>query len=532
MHACPSNAPLTVQRPDIVAPTLRIASINNSTVAPGYMFITPNNPAGANFNTAMYMYNNAGRLVWSGQKFSNPDYSLNNFYVCQYQNQPHLCVTLFRGPVGGGTAQSSYNLIIDSTYTVVRAVAPSAQYNGATLTQDLHEFNVILPGISAVGTSYATVQHPVTLPACGGVTPQYIKTGLFTDTTLDGLNTTLFQWNALDHVNVTDSYVCPGQPMVGSGNSSTDGFDFFHINAVDKDAAGDYIVSSRHTSTIYKIAGLTSPSGQASGSVIWRLGGKSNTFTNINSHVGNSGHFNFSFQHHARFRNGGIHLWDNANDAITPASGASSSGMGIDIDEQSNTATLVYQAVPPDGALDSSQGSHQVLPNGNHFCGMGSVNELYERTHSGALALDVFFSQPPAQSYRAFKFPWTGRPAASELRIFTYAHTCTAGPAFYVSWNGATTVTGYRVFASNSSSGPFQQVATQAKGVEFETVITRPTFAAYSYAQALDANNNVLGTTPHVQTFVPGGTLTAQCNNFQCPAGTNYTTAPRTTCPS
>jgi len=58
-----------------------------------------------------------------------------------------------------------------------------------------------------------------------------------------------------------------------------------HINAVDKDSHGDYLVSSRHTSTIFKIAGLSSPSGTTPGTIIWRLGGKKSSFPTMDSTV-------------------------------------------------------------------------------------------------------------------------------------------------------------------------------------------------------------------------------------------------------
>lgn len=61
--------------------------------------------------------------------------------------------------------------------------------------------------------------------------------------------------------------------------------DLSHINSVDKDTDGDFLISARHVSTIYKIAGLTSPSGLAPGEIIWRLGGKRSSFPIMDSEV-------------------------------------------------------------------------------------------------------------------------------------------------------------------------------------------------------------------------------------------------------
>ena len=57
-----------------------------------------------------------------------------------------------------------------------------------------------------------------------------------------------------------------------------------HANSVTKFENGDFLMSSRHTNTIYRINHLD-------GSIVWRLGGKFSDFQMD---------FNFSSQHHAR----------------------------------------------------------------------------------------------------------------------------------------------------------------------------------------------------------------------------------------
>jgi hypothetical protein len=42
----------------------------------------------------------------------------------------------------------------------------------------------------------------------------------------------------------------------GTGLDPTLPWDYFHINSVDKDDAGDYLISARHTSTVYKFSGI------------------------------------------------------------------------------------------------------------------------------------------------------------------------------------------------------------------------------------------------------------------------------------
>src|ERR1700744_3370003 len=59
-----------------------------------------------------------------------------------------------------------------------------------------------------------------------------------------------------------------------------------HINSVDKNSEGDYLLSTRYTNAIYKVSGKD-------GSIVWQLGGDHNSFVMDG--------FNFSKQHDARF---------------------------------------------------------------------------------------------------------------------------------------------------------------------------------------------------------------------------------------
>ena len=49
--------------------------------------------------------------------------------------------------------------------------------------------------------------------------------------------------------------------------SKSHSWDWFHMNAVSRDQLGNYMVSSRHTHTIYYVDGRTKK-------VLWQLGGK------------------------------------------------------------------------------------------------------------------------------------------------------------------------------------------------------------------------------------------------------------------
>lgn len=56
----------------------------------------------------------------------------------------------------------------------------------------------------------------------------------------------LFEWHSVGHVPLPESYHrLPRNPDMT--------YDSFHINAIEVDRDGNYLVSSRNTHTIYKI---------------------------------------------------------------------------------------------------------------------------------------------------------------------------------------------------------------------------------------------------------------------------------------
>lgn len=60
-----------------------------------------------------------------------------------------------------------------------------------------------------------------------------------------------------------DESVLPINPgQAGSGYNSSDAWDYFHINSVDKDADVNYLISARDACAIHKINGTD-------GEIIW-----------------------------------------------------------------------------------------------------------------------------------------------------------------------------------------------------------------------------------------------------------------------
>jgi hypothetical protein len=146
-----------------------------------------------------------------------------------------------------------------------------------------------------------------------------------------------------------------------------------------------------------------------------------------------------------------------------------------------------YEHVPPVLAL--SQGSVQLLPNGNVFVGWGFAPTFSEYTRAGRQIFKGSFGSP-MQSYRAYRSHWTGKPLWPPSIDVTRAG---AGKiTVYASWNGATQVAGWRVLVGASKTALKPVARAPRRG--FETRIAVHTRQQYVEVQALAASGRVLAT--------------------------------------
>ncbi|MCJ1373344.1 hypothetical protein MMC20_004572 [Loxospora ochrophaea] len=316
----------------------------------------------------------------------------------------------------------------------------------------------------------------------------------------------LFEWHSLDHVDPSLSYILPKTTEVsGDGVTKNTAYDYFHLNSIDKNSEGDYLISSRHTNCIYKISGNN-------GSIVWRLGGKQSSF-----HMKN---FNFSSQHDARYLSTNstttvISFFDNAWNGFTGSS-SYSAGKIIALDNTTMVAKEMMEYKAPDtaGLASASQGNLQMLPNGNVFIGWGSAAYVSESTASGKPAYFAHFATTDALQYRSYRFNFTSTPLTTPA-LYTYAHNSSAPTTFYVSWNGATEVASWTFYAS-TWAGNLTVVGNSRKN-GFETVVKMGSFYAWTIAEAVAANGTRLRNSSMIRTFVPSSTLAQACSDIQCP---------------
>lgn len=300
----------------------------------------------------------------------------------------------------------------------------------------------------------------------------------------------------------------------GDGDTREDPWDFFHINSIDKDGRGNYLVSSRYMSCLAYIDGQT-------GDVLWKLGGTENSFRDLSAGAAT----NISWQHHARFQiqfdtnfTRSISLFDNGSRG-EGAPEHVSRGLLVEIDEDAMTAAVAAEYWNPHPISSQSQGSMQVLGNGHVLVGYGYGAAWTEFTPEGEALCETHFGpmtqfhRGQVMSYRVFKQEWVGRPLTSPS-------VALSGTEAAVSWNGATEVVTWVLQGASprgvetgdderGSAGAVREVRNNEDDVVefefisavpktgFETIIPIPRGVAYSKLKivALDKTGSFLRAT-------------------------------------
>jgi hypothetical protein len=431
-------------RPDLRIPSLTITHREEG-ASDDPIFIAPYNaPYG---QAGAVIVDSGGQPIWENPLAGKVT---TNFRMQSYRASPVL--TWWEGSIELGHGVGEY-VIADSSYRTIRRVQAARGLRG-----DLHEF-VITPRDTALLTSY--VVTGADLSAVGGSRKGTIQDAIFQEIDLAS-GKVLLEWHSLEHIPLEESYA----PVEAN-------WDFFHINSVDLDGDGNLLISSRSTHTIYKL--------DRSGAIVWRLGGKHSDFD-----MGAGS--NFAWQHHARRQpDGRLTVFDNG---ATPAVEKLSRGLILDVDEQAMTATLVRQYTHP-RILAGSQGSVQLLANGNVFVGWGEAPRVSEFHRSGRMLFDAVLGKQ-YQSYRAFRLPWTGLPAeAPAIAVVTAGGGDDDDLTVYASWNGATDVHRWQLLAGAHTDDLQAVASTRARGFESElrAATSGPCFAV----RALNAAGTPLG---------------------------------------
>jgi hypothetical protein len=438
-------------RADLQPPSL-VVSARSPQTAPGYIFASPYAGPG---KPGPEIFDDAGNLVWFDPMPAGTE--ATNLQVQQYGGKAVL--TWWQGYIPKQGFGQGDDVIADSSYRQIGRVHAGNGYKA-----DLHEFK-----ITPAGTALISIFNPVAcdLSASGGP-----RDGAVTDTGFQevDIRTGLVrrEWHSLDHVALGDS------DMPAHGTSREWPFDYFHFNSIDQRPDGTTLISARNTSALYELSTLT-------GQIVTRMGGKHSDLK-LGSGAATA------FQHDAKaLANGTTSIFDNG---ATPKVHAQSRGLLVNVSAAARTETVVAQYVHPAPLSAASQGNLQILENGDAFIGWGSEPYFSEFSAGGQLRFDAHM-HGSYQSYRAYRFPWTGAP--SEPPAVAAVTSRAGAPAtVYASWNGDTRTASWRLL-TGPSANQLAGVAT-APRAGFETAITAPGPAPYVAVQALDASGAVLGT--------------------------------------
>jgi hypothetical protein len=416
-----------VSRPDLKPPRVKLL-VRTRYVSPGYIFIAPKKKVEEG---GPLILDNRGRVVW----FMPVDRrGVTDFRVQHLAGKPVL--TWWRGKSADDKRPGRYS-IYDNSYRPIAYVQP-----GNGLLGDMHEFK-----ITARNTALMTLSHRVRVKS------RNVLEGAFQEVDIR-TGRVLFEWHSVGHVRLIESYYrLPRNP------DKT--YDYFHINTIEVDRDGNFLVSARNTHTIYKI-------NRRTGAVMWRLGGKRSDFE-----LGKG--VRFAWQHDVRRQaNGTLTLFDNE---AAPKMRKQSRGLILRVDEKRRTVTVVHSFVhdPPLVAVD--QGNMQKLSNGHYLVGWGHQPYVTEFGPHGKPLLDLRFGRSGVDSYRAYRFSWVGRPHSKPT-------VAVEGNTLYASWNGATEVRSWQLLGGPDKKKLRPLLAVPKTG--FEAAIPLPADVPWVAVRALD----------------------------------------------
>ncbi|BGP37344.1 hypothetical protein JCM10450v2_001251 [Rhodotorula kratochvilovae] len=373
-------------------------------------------------NFGPYVLDAQGEVVWAG-----PKGSVLNVGRHIYQGEPVLAY--YTGTEEyPGFGRGVYKLY-DQSYQHIATVEAAGDLTNLT---DPHDFH-ITPDNTAVIETW--IPREMDLSSLGGN-----KSGQFAfDCVIQEVDIAsgelLFQWRSMDHIPVDETFYA----LIPPAGTEAQPFDAHHLNAVSRDDAGNFLISLRGPSTVYYISRET-------GEILWRLGGLKSSFK-----MGEK--TDFHFQHHARLHGSGLSsplrvtLFSNAANQYR-VTAHEARGLILELDTDKMEVQLVREYLPSFHLPCSSEGSMQILENGNVVVGWGIRPWFSEYTENGTLVHNVQFGQIDGRaqldhSYRVYKDSWSGRPLDPPSMVFDASTSSTA----FISWNGATDVASYRLYA-------------------------------------------------------------------------------------
>ena len=382
-------------------------------------------------------------------------------------------------------SESGFGMILNDKYEVHRKL-PMREDLGSF---DIHEFNVRNDGKTALVTTYLSQEINLS-PFNRPEEITWLEYGGFAELDINTAEV-VHEWDCFSQVPLGETvHYGPHSPVEGHP-----GWDYVHINSVDKNDAGDYLISMRFTNTIYMVSGID-------GRIMWRLGGRN--YSDFDQD------FIFSKQHDAKFleSSGTHHIISFLNNAADEefAEEKVSSALIVELETGTDpyTARVLRRYIRPDQSLTRLRGNSQVLPNKNMFVCWSKGGYISEFSPKGQVLMTARFKSPRFSNYRAYKFEFTGRPnSPPDLVASVYgSDEVNLVTTICVSWNGATDVAWWNFYAQATEYDEPVFIGKVSK-IEFETMFMAKGYMDWVSAEAVDRDGHVLGTSKVHRTQQP-----------------------------
>ncbi|KAJ5690678.1 hypothetical protein N7462_005070 [Penicillium macrosclerotiorum] len=452
-------------------------------VDPGLIFIPIRNENTA--GTAITIYDNDGHMIYQGPEEATMDFKVQKLF-----GEDVIVFWSGEVQVSGGYGYGKVH-ILDKTYKEIHTITLNDHFVTADGKEkdsyiDVHE-HYITPRNTILVSAINVTQHDLT--SAGGEANQWMTVSHFYEIDIV-TNKIVFSWSALDHqdqIPLSDS-----RHAVQSGVSRESPWDCYHMNSIMPTNDG-YIVSLRFYWSAFYL--------NKDGTVRWQLsGGNDGTGDFFGSDL------SFSWQHHIRVYNETdeslvLSLFNNANTLTETDS--ETTGMVFEVDLITHVASLMYNVSDPNDAVyTKTQGSFQFLGeagyDSNMFMGYGSSSIVKEFNPKGEVVFSgQFGALGAAESYRAFRFPWTATPFWNPA---VYVEKSSDTPVVYMSWNGATEYDNWAIYSVPSLAATNQTIllgSYQRRG--FETHASLDGINAKYIKVAARKGSKILGTSAAVE---------------------------------
>ena len=342
-------------------------------------------------------------------------------------------------------------IAMDSTYTVVDTFqAPSGYHTNE------HDLKLLSDGHYLIIADKDTLIDMSRIVS-GGKPEAVVKNNYLIE--MDANDRAVFIWNSLDYFNIQDV-----ADDVFDVDLTEKTIDYVHLNSMDVDHDGNFVISSRNLCEITKISRQT-------GEIIWRLGGEHDYFTWVNDE------YRISCQHDiCVLPNGNYTVFDNGNYHNPPFSGNDNSykilssdstsyhplfsrALELSVNTGNWTVTKVWEYREIPDHYTWLMGNVQRLPNGNTLINWAESHfpKLTEVRPDGSKAFELNFVDAH-WTYRTFRFPWSGKAVQPYLLIEPHEDYIT----LLFNKFGDSDVSEYRIYGGLNPH-PVTRIATAAQ---------------------------------------------------------------------